>query len=748
VFESVISYGVREFLNFKKYITRGVFVIKLRLHIYLVLPLLVSLISPIFPAAAQVSQGQEKATSEAAPTFSPRFGVRYTTEGAGFRPYTSFEGFLPVLQDPGKSMTFLQGGVSLDNNSGSSASILLGHRLYSNTDKNVVGGYVSFNSRDTGKSNFNQLGLGIESLGNWDFRANAYLPLNNGEKQVGSDIFDGNNAFFQGSNLLVPRTRQYEVALSGVDAEVGTKLASLGSGDLRGYAGAYYYDGGQSREAFGWKTRLEARPTDYLGMSVSLQHDALFETRAVFSIGLSFPGSGAQGSKLSRGSALARMGENVDRQNVIPVANETRNDTVFATGTNGNPLNFKTPLGTAAFSLVGAAPNDVITVNDNVTPLAGFTVPTGVQVISTGPVQFLDTSIGKVKIPNTGTGNYPVVNGTVTLASNTTLSGFDIKSGANNPGVIGSNISNVTVRDNKISGLVAGAQVGAQGINLQNLSGINTIENNTITGFRKEAINLAEATGTIAIKNNNINNNGIAADNAINLINSKGTVALGVTNNNISNNNGVAVNLFGTAQGTANLENNTIDKATTGVKLVVDDQASLAAILKGNTISASSTNGVEAQAINSGKLRLSLTSNTISGSAKEAVTVSAFNSSDVSVIAESNTLTNNNNSSAGFSAFDVAADPNSSTQAPKVCVRLNKNTGTSNTIADYSLFNGNLGGATFQVENTLATNTGNIKLQAYNGTSLIPGTATSTAIGSQAITAGFTSAASGSCPAP
>jgi hypothetical protein len=45
-------------------------------------------------------------------TVSPRIGAGFTTRGAGYQePFFSLEGFVPLQQNPGSTLTFLEGRV-------------------------------------------------------------------------------------------------------------------------------------------------------------------------------------------------------------------------------------------------------------------------------------------------------------------------------------------------------------------------------------------------------------------------------------------------------------------------------------------------------------------------------------------------------------------------------------------------------------------------------------------------------------
>ncbi|MFN6496123.1 MAG: beta strand repeat-containing protein [Nostoc sp. DedQUE01] len=659
---------------------------------------------------------------EPEPIFSPRFGVRYTTEGAGYESFSAFEGFLPVLQTPGNSLSFLQGKVLLDNDSNLASNILFGHRFFSQKDNRIIGGYISYSTRDTGRSNFDQLGLGFETLGSWDFRFNAYLPLNSSEKQFDQTTLP----FFQGNSLMIERSRFLEVAMSGVDAEVGTRLASIGSGDLRGYAGVYYYSGGQSREAFGWKTRIEARPNDYLGLSLSLQNDDLFDTRLVFSIGANFPGSGARRSKPKKDSALARMGTTVENQATILVAVENRTDSFAATIESNNPDTptnnpntptnntdtptnnpdiptnnnsdrsiiihvapggtgngtFEAPFGTIADALAVAKTDNVIYVRSNPTTVfAPFTIPDGVRVFSSGPLQVVNVKdLGVVTLPLSGSGIHPTItgavptgNGLITLGNNTVISGFNIQIPGTDDarGVKGTNISNVRILDNKITNAFS------EGIYLENVTGTLEIARNTITDTRSPAIDTSLESGIFVWNYQGITDLTIT-DNRI------------ITNFDVDSNyrvDGIEVNLCrdvdaafvnktcaSNASITANIVNNQIiyngqvngGSGADGIDLNLGNLGQGTFVVSGNTLTKIVDEGISINAVANSEGNFTITNNIITNVGDSSIevellkpeaatpAVNLFNNSITSFTITGNTLDTSGNDGIDFEVADKA----------------------------------------------------------------------------------------------
>jgi hypothetical protein len=123
-----------------------------------------------------------------------------------------------------------------------------------------------------------------------------------------------------------------------------------------------------------------------------------------------------------------------------------------------------------------AQADDIVYVQPGTNPgIPAFTIPDKVSVLSTGPVQTIETvQLGTFQLPLSGSGIFPTVTGTVTMGNVTTLSGFAITNATGN-GIQGANIRNVTIRDNRI------ANSTEQGINLTNVAGTSAIANNTIT---------------------------------------------------------------------------------------------------------------------------------------------------------------------------------------------------------------------------------------------------------------------------
>ena len=570
------------------------------------------------------STGTANAT-DAALRISPRVGVGYNgAGGAGFDSFGRIEGFVPLRQNPGGDITFLEGRFLLDNEANPGANVIFGHRAYSKKDKRIYGGYLAYDNRDTGSSTFNQLGLGFESLGEvWDIRTNFYIPVGQRSNRLAATGFTVENLLFREHFLILQGELESitDAAMTGFDLEAGGKIAKIGKrGDLRLYGGPYYYSAEGSPDTVGFRMRLEARPNRYLNLGVGFQTDGLFGTNLLFRVGATFPSARPKGPIDEEDIVLARMGESVERRHTIVVdRQENRKDDeefpainpstgqpwffnhVTLGGTNGDGT-FENPFGTVQDGLNNTRSdgNDIVYVAFGTNPgIPPFSIPDKVQVLSRGPVQTLPvttrivpTSIETIQIPFSNSGNFPVIDGalatgnTVTMGNDSVLSGFTINPTTGNVGVLGSNVSNVEIRDNFIN---TSGESGT-GIRLQNVSGFATITNNQIqtTGSSAATTTLtAPVDGPHAIELNLDNTTLTTATISGNTLNTQGRLAQTITIGALNN----------STIGTLNIANNTattVGAYATGLSIGANSSTVNSTTISGNTIT---TTGGDSDAI-------------------------------------------------------------------------------------------------------------------------------------------------------
>ena len=498
--------------------------------------LLVAGLTTVGSAQAQTPGGAPapSVSTDASLLISPRLGVGHTTSGAGFDGTTQFRGFIPLDQEEGRSLTFFEPQFLLDNDGQVGGNLLFGHRQYSRRSDRIFGGYISLDNREPEEDDFYQIGLGLETLGRiFDGRINGYIPLGDTSNVIDEETFISGAtgvSNFEGNQLILSSTvterlrRVEEFALAGFDAEVGAKIADWndGDGDLRGFAGFYFYDTARVDSTLGYRLGLEVRPVQNLQLGVSVQGDELFGTNVVGTFGLTFPRVRPKGPIAEEDMVVARLGEPTRRIASIAVETaETFEDTTsliemplmnpeeeeayrfvhVTLGATGGDGTFESPFGTvqAALDDTISDGNNIVYVDAGSNPaIPAFAVPDRVRVLSQGPTQELaglpfpgfpedasrlpfsptvnfDGGI-LVELPLSGDGNFPLIQGgadtLVTMGNSTVLSGFILDGGTN--AIAATGVENVEIRDNTITG-------AGRGIFLSDVSGSVILFNNTIS---------------------------------------------------------------------------------------------------------------------------------------------------------------------------------------------------------------------------------------------------------------------------
>ncbi|BCX12703.1 MAG: hypothetical protein KatS3mg067_1641 [Thermosynechococcus sp.] len=478
---------------------------------------------------SDVAISQSAATEILGPRIQPRGTIRFNSEGAGFDNFLSAETFIPLFQKPGASLGFFEGKLFIPtSNTALAYNLTLGYRALIANQTFSVGGYLSYDFRNTGNAGFDQLGVGLELLGNVDVRINGYIPL--GNRQVLLNQAVGAVGTIQNNQILLNRNRLFQEALTGFDMEVGTPLVPIGQDYLRGYAGLYYYSGERIADFVGVRARLSVRPIEYLSLSATVQNDERFGTQAWFGIGLSFPGvAGNRRRAPERGQNIAvRLGESPERISFITVDNEGVQDQVAAINpATGQPYRvFAVDTGAGSAARINDLPlaqNDIVLVgvNDRDGNTAGqgaINLLDGVQLLSTTVDRQLPSPLGTITIPAlTPSTQRPIIATTITLARNNTIDGFNIQPPAGQPAIIGNNINPARIINNQIT------TINAAGIDITTAQSpivrgnTVTITSTTVPAFNRRGISITESTDAV-IENNIVNGaigEGIGLDNAL-----------------------------------------------------------------------------------------------------------------------------------------------------------------------------------------------------------------------------------------
>ena len=428
--------------------------------------------------------------------YRPHFGYRYQAGDTIGRigGLSSLDGFLPLLEaEDGNWLTFLDARLLLDDqNQNLGSNVGFGARQYLPEWGRTIGGYVYYDTRDTGTRNFSQVSGGIETLGDlWDARLNWYVPTGSRRSLVGTSHTVGGPSQFIGHYLYGGiLTRYYQAAMTGVDMEAGRKILTSDSMDVPSITG---------RRA-GLKADIPARD---------------------------------------------RLGESPERLRSIVVDNQSIQDPnggLLINPATGNPYYFmhvarggnsdgsyEDPYATlaAAFADPRTQAGDVVVYDHrSVSETGTFTLADQTQMLSSGPTQFLNTQIGQVSLPDSNTGLTPQVTGNFIMGNNSVLSGFNITSGGANPAVMADGVQNITIANNTIT------NGSTSGIAIANSQGI-TILNNTLQDVSDDAIDIEDSSGTITVSDNTIKSVSTAFDDAIN-VELNGDTDLTVDNNIIS----------------------------------------------------------------------------------------------------------------------------------------------------------------------------------------------------------------------
>ena len=360
-----------------------------------------------------------------------RFNLKHQSSSAGLDGITGFGGFIPLDQTPGETITFLEGDLLLDNGGNLGWSVDIGHRGFDGDIQRIRGGYLGFDGRSTDESTFYQLAAGYERLAeDWDFRLNGYVPLGQSLNTLSDTTTEGIsqiNSGFENNQLVLSavnerrRIRQEEEALGGFDAEVATQLSQWDGGELTGAAGGYWLSGENS--SWGGQLRLAANFKSNFKAGVALQHDGIFGTNFVVSIGASWPKIRFQKDEEQEFQETyetpIRLRDSIHRRETVPVEQRTDVDVIsessteplrnpeeeqdyrflhVALGGSSGDGTYEAPFSTVedAIALINSDPatysdgNTILYVDGEAAPttaIPGFAIPDRVRVLSQGPQQ-------------------------------------------------------------------------------------------------------------------------------------------------------------------------------------------------------------------------------------------------------------------------------------------------------------------------------------------------------------------------
>lgn len=145
----------------------------------------------------------------------------------------------------------------------------LGFRDLSESLNLVFGINLFYDYREAKRTNFHQLGLGIEILGErWDFRANGYIPLGERRKTLSSTaVLVNGETFLQ---------KKVEYDFIGGDVELGRVVLKWAGLQAKLTGGAYYLHGLFGKQVIGGLLRLSGFLSPYIGFELQGSYDPKF----------------------------------------------------------------------------------------------------------------------------------------------------------------------------------------------------------------------------------------------------------------------------------------------------------------------------------------------------------------------------------------------------------------------------------------------------------------------------------------
>ena len=476
----------------------------------------------------------------------PRVSVRHDVgDGVGFNNgFTYLQGWIPLVQQTGRSVLFSDlRVVNFDNADYWEFNAGGGSRWYNADRDRIFGVNAYYDGRKTATTFFNQIGVGVESLGRYvDFRANGYAVVG-----PNSSIIGYNNPTFRGSNIVLDTL--VENALSGFDFEIGTPIPFLERWDTRAFVGHYHYAAEQGPDVSGVRVRLEANVNHNVSLYFAAQHDAVLRTTVSGGIAMNF--GGRKVCREQRGTVDrldARVVRDVNIVSYSPQPVEANKVTALDP-TTGQPIVVRPAHSAAAAGGDGtvenpvqdlkqlqtvSTPNDILFLHANSTFVdPKLTLQNGQRLLGEGVNHTFTSTTGAFLLPRATTGKtLPLLSVSsnnvtaVTLAQDNEVSGLSFEAPAPTPvdlvfiaaAILNSN--SFTINRNTFSG-------GQTGIALTNTTGIGLISENT---FRTESVGVnIVATGSLKLLIEK--NQFLSGQSGVGVSQSSGSFVLGIRAN-------------------------------------------------------------------------------------------------------------------------------------------------------------------------------------------------------------------------
>lgn len=385
-------------------------------------------------------------------------------------------------------------------------------------------------------SKFNQVAAGFEWLGETvDIRLNGYLPVSDARRIPTGTTGSVGDPFASGTGIFVERSTSgdlIEEPQYGFDWELGWELGSQfdfiknHTDSFRIYGGGYYFDGDNTDNVFGWRTRFTADLNEDFQIGARFQKDDERGAQGFLEATWRFP-SGNKKSFREEG-LRARLDESPERDIDI-VTGETEgsagsSETVQAinntTGTDqevlhvdntaggGGDGSFENPFNSLADAQAAASAHTIIYVNagDGTTTNqnAGITLnQDGQQLIGSGSDFLFDTARFQLQDGSSPASNVIIAatappqitntggDGLTVTGNNTLIKGIQIDAAADD-GIVISDAENVIVQET-----LSTANTN-RGLFIESTGASNTtisLFDNVITSNQTDGVELSDAAG-------------------------------------------------------------------------------------------------------------------------------------------------------------------------------------------------------------------------------------------------------------
>ncbi len=496
--------------------------------------------------------------------------------------YTTLETFLAL--DPGQwpVTPFLDARGHVFDNGKWAANVGAGLRALWNNRAYGINAYYDY--RDPGQFTSNQIGVGVETLGQWiDFRINGYLPLGT----TLSDPYDTSFDSFSGNHMYLAET--YQSAMKGADAEIGLHFGKIKFCDFYAAIGPYYFIGEKTPTTWGGKARVSGVFKEILTLEISDSYDSTFHNKFQGQIGLTYSfGPKSKVKAKQKGCQTAtilteRMVQPVGRQEIIVVDDPTVTTVatdpstglpyffVFVDNTSHSNGTFESPWHSLAQAAAYSSPSDIIYLfpGDGTTAgmNAGFTLKAHQKFWGSGMSHSLDTQQGTISIPAQSTSSPTITNtdfdtegNGITLATYNEIEGIKIRSPLNDA-IYGTNPISLEVS----SCTFETAATYAIETTSTNSAVISIRDNQFLNNVNGVSLTL-NGTSTITCSNNTFSGQTSVSNVPIEISSNNNNLTVDIENNRFQNNitGSIRFAVNSLVSGDINVENNTIMNNGTG----------------------------------------------------------------------------------------------------------------------------------------------------------------------------------------